>query len=199
VLYLIIGGKMKKVLSIMFLVAGFAGIASGLGIMYQNEANRQNALEALKTSIVNDYEDFKVKVEVFSEERTSIYENLNKITYLTDIKTNYDSLVEEYTKYENTLKEVDKACEDLKVNCFEEKFKEITINNKISAFVINYEQAVNYFIQDVSNFNEKVKLYNEYVKQNPNKGLVELEEYQSSYTEYVDVNSDKVFEGVIEK
>ena len=190
---------MKKVLSIMFLVAGFAGIASGLGIMYQNEANRQNALEALKTSIVNDYEDFKVKVEVFSEERTSIYENLNKITYLTDIKTNYDSLVEEYTKYENALKEVDKASEDLKVNCFEEKFKEITINNKISAFVINYEQAVNYFIQDVSNFNEKVKLYNEYVKQNPNKGLVELEEYQSSYTEYVDVNSDKVFEGVIEK
>ena len=69
---------MKKVLSIMFLVGGFAVIASGLGIMYKNEANRQNALEALKTSIVNDYEDFKVKVEVFSEERTSIYENLNK-------------------------------------------------------------------------------------------------------------------------
>ena len=53
---------MKKVLSIMFLVGGFAVIASGLGIMYKNEAKRQNALEALKTSIVNDYEDFKVKV-----------------------------------------------------------------------------------------------------------------------------------------
>ena len=70
---------MKKVLSIMFLVGGFAVIASGLGIMYKNEANRQNALEALKTSIVNDYEDFKVKVEVFSEERTNIYENLDNI------------------------------------------------------------------------------------------------------------------------
>ena len=190
---------MKKVLSIMFLAGGFAVIASGLGIMYKNEANRQNALEALKTSIVNDYEDFKVKVEVFSEERTNIYENLNKITYLTDIESNYESLISEYAKYEETLKDIDKVSEGLKVNCFEEEFKEITINNKISAFVINYEQAVNYFIQDVSNFNEKVKLYNDYVKQNPDKGLVELEEYQSSYTEYADVNSDKVFEGVIEK
>ena len=58
---------MKKVLSIMFLVGGFAVIASGLGIMYKNEANRQNALEALKTSIVNDYEDFKVAAEFVAE------------------------------------------------------------------------------------------------------------------------------------
>ena len=190
---------MKKVLSIMLLLTGFTCIGSGLGIMYKNEVDKQNALEALKTSIVNDYENFKTKVEVFSEERTSIYENLNKITYLTDIKTNYEDLVNEYTKYEETLKEIDKASTGLKINCFEEEFKEITINNKISAFVINYEQAVNYFIQDVENFNKKVVLYNDYVKENPNLGLVELQKYESSYQEYVDVNDDQVFEGVTEK
>lgn len=190
---------MKKVLSTIILITGFASIATGLGLMYKNESDRQKALESLKTSIVNDYEDFKVKVEVFSEERTNIYENLNKITYLTDIKTNYDSLIAEYTKYEQTLKEIDEVSKGLKVNCFEEEFKEITINNKISAFVINYEQAVNYFIQDVNNFNEKVRLYNDYLKQNQTTTEVEeLKEYVSSYTEYVDVNGDKVFEGVTE-
>ena len=188
---------MKKVVSIIFLVAGIISLGVGIGIMYKNESDKQKALEALKTSIVNDYEDFKVKVEVFSEERTNIYESLNKITYLTDIKTNYESLIEEYKKYEETLKEIDKVSKDLKVNCFEQEFTEVTINNKISAFVINYEQAVNYFIQDVSNFNDKVKLYNDWLKQNyPTEQVVELEEYASSYTKYVDVNNDGVFEGV---
>ena len=81
-LYLIIGGKMKKVVSIIFLIAGIISLGIGIGIMYKNESDKQKALEALKTSIVNDYEDFKVKVEVFSEERTNIYQSLNKITYL---------------------------------------------------------------------------------------------------------------------
>ncbi|MBE6151597.1 MAG: hypothetical protein E7162_07310 [Firmicutes bacterium] len=191
---------MKKVVSIIFLIAGIISLGIGIGIMYKNESGKQKALEALKTSIVNDYEDFKVKVEVFSEERTNIYQSLNKITYLTDIKVNYASLIEEYKKYEETLKEIDKVSKDLKVNCFEQEFKEVTINNKISAFVINYEQAVNYFIQDVNNFNEKVKLYNDWLKQTyPTAQVVELEEYVSSYTKYVDVNNDGVFEGVKEK
>lgn len=191
---------MKKVVSIIFLIAGIISLGIGIGIMYKNESDKQKALEALKTSIVNDYEDFKVKVEVFSEERTNIYQSLNKITYLTDIKVNYASLTEEYKKYEETLKEIDKVSKDLKVNCFEQEFKEVTINNKISAFVINYEQAVNYFIQDVNNFNEKVKLYNDWLKQTyPTAQVVELEEYVSSYTKYVDVNNDGVFEGVKEK
>lgn len=191
---------MKKVVSIIFLIAGIISLGIGIGIMYKNESDKQKALEALKTSIVNDYEDFKVKVEVFSEERTNIYQSLNKITYLTDIKVNYASLIEEYKKYEETLKEIDKVSKDLKVNCFEQEFKEVTINNKISAFVINYEQAVNYFIQDVNNFNEKVKLYNDWLKQTyPTAQVVELEEYVSSYTKYVDVNNDGVFEGVKEK
>lgn len=190
---------MKKVVSIIFLIAGIISLGIGIGIMYKNESDKQKALEALKTSIVNDYEDFKVKVEVFSEERTNIYQSLNKITYLTDIKVNYASLIEEYKKYEETLKEIDKVSKDLKVNCFEQEFKEVTINNKISAFVINYEQAVNYFIQDVNNFNEKVKLYNDWLKQTNQTTGVELEEYVSSYTKYVDVNNDGVFEGVKEK
>jgi len=190
---------MKKVVAILFLVSGIVSLGTGLGIMYKDENNRQQALEALKTSIVNDYEDFKVKVEIFSEERTNVYENLNKITYLADIKMNYNDLVNQYTKYEQTLKDIDKSSEDLKVNCFAQEFKEIPINNKISAFVINYEQAVNYFIQDVNNFNKKITLYNEWIKKGNSTGEVELQEYVSSYNEYVDINNDGIFEGVTEK
>ena len=50
------------------------------------------------------------------------------------------------------------------------------------------------------NNNEKVKLYNDWLKQTYSTAqVVELEEYVSSYTKYVDVNNDGVFEGVKEK
>jgi GT2 family glycosyltransferase len=61
-LYLIVGGKMKKGLSILMLISGFACLGSGFGLMYKNESDRQNALTALKTSIVNDYEDDRMVI-----------------------------------------------------------------------------------------------------------------------------------------
>lgn len=189
---------MKKI-SIICLLMGVLSLASGLSLILVKENNKQKQINALKTSIINDYEDFKIKVEAFSSERTTIYDNLNKIYYLTDLQNNYEALINEYTKYELTLKEIDQVSSDLKVNCFEREFAEVNINNKISAFVINYEQAVNYFIQDVNNFNEKVRKYNEWVKNVQVSGTyVELKEYSSSYTEYVDINNDNVYEGVNE-
>ena len=70
----------------------------------------------------------------FSEERTNIYNSLNEITYLTDLATNYDKLVQEYKDYELTLQEIEKSSEDLKVNCYKRDYAETDINNKVSAF-----------------------------------------------------------------
>ena len=106
-------------------------------------------------------------------------------------------MISEYTKYEDTLKEIDESSKSLKVNCLENKFEEKEINNKVDAFIINYEQAVNYFIKDVEVFNKEIEKYNQWVEdvQVTNK-YSKLAEYKSSYTEYVDINSDGVFNGV---
>ena len=90
---------------------------AGASLLVVNVNNGKKEYESLKTSIVNDYEEFKVKIESFSEERTNIYNSLNEITYLTDLSVNYDKLVQEYKDYELTLQEIENSSKNLKVNC----------------------------------------------------------------------------------
>lgn len=191
---------MKRIISIIFIILGCGSLTTGvvLRIIDQNKQNK--ALTSLKASIIEDYEVFKVKIESFSTERTTVYEGLNKITYLTELPANYESLVSEYTKYENFVKEIDESSKDLKVNCFKQEYNETEITNKVSAFTINYEQAINYYIQDVETFNEKVRSYNDWVQNTQVTNVYKpLEEFKSSYTEYVDVNGDGIYNGVNNK
>lgn len=196
-IYYKIGGKMKRKISLGISIFGIICLLAGAGLLYVNLNNSKKEYESLKTSIVNDYENFKVKIESFSEERTNIYNSLNEITYLTDLATNYDKLVQEYKDYELTLQEIEKSSEDLKVNCYKRDYVETDINNKVSAFTINYEQAINYYIQDVEAFNEKIRNYNNWVQTSQviNTYTI-LEEYESSYKDYVDVNGDGIYNGV---
>lgn len=188
---------MKKKFSIIVLIIGCVSLILGISLLIINQNNNKKAMEDLKVSIVNDYENFKIKIESFSEERVNVYENLNQISYLTDLPKNYDALVAEYDKYAENLKEIEESSKDLKVNCYKHKFTETDINNKVSAFTINYEQAINYYIQDVNNFNEKIKNYNEWIVNNQLTGTYEiLEEYEITYKEYVDINGDGVYNGV---
>lgn len=188
---------MKRKLSLLVVLIGCISLVAGISLLVVNLKNDQKAYESLKTSIVNDYENFKVKIESFSEERTNVYEGLNKISYLTDLATNYNTLVAEYDKYAETLKAIEESSEDLKVNCYKEEFNETDINNKVSAFTINYEQAVNYYIQDVEAFNEKVRNYNDWVLNSQVVGTYKtLEEYETSYKEYIDINGDGIYNGV---
>lgn len=191
---------MKRIISIIFIILGCASLTTGVVLRIIDQNKQTKALTSLKASIVEDYEVFKVKIESFSTERTAVYEGLNKITYLTELPNNYESLVSEYTKYENTVKEIDESSKDLKVNCFKQEYNETEITNKVSAFTINYEQAINYYIQDVETFNEKVRSYNDWVQNTQVTNVYKpLEEFKSSYTEYVDVNGDGIYNGVNNK
>ena len=191
---------MKRKISLVIAIVGLVSLIAGGSLLFKSLTASRDEYESLKTSIVNDYEDFKVKIESFSEERTNVYEGLNKITYLTDVVANYDLLVAEYDKYGETLKSIEEASKDLKVNCYKKDFVETEITNKVSAFTINYEQAINYYIQDVEKFNEKVRSYNEWVNTNNLQATYKVyAEYESLYKDYVDINGDGIFNGVNNK
>ena len=191
---------MKRIISIIFIVLGCASLTTGVVFRIIEQNNQNKALVSLKASIVDDYENFKIKIETFSTERTTVYEGLNQITYLTELPKNYENLISEYNKYENTVKDIEESSKDLKENCFKQEYNETEITNKVSAFTINYEQAVNYYIQDVEKFNEKIRSYNDWVQNTQVTNTYKtLEEFKSSYTEYVDVNGDGIYNGVNNK
>lgn len=191
---------MKRKISLIVAIVGLISLIAGGSLLFKSLTASRDEYESLKTSIINDYENFKVKIESFSEERTNVYEGLNEITYLTDMIANYDLLVAEYDKYGEALKEIEESSKGLKVNCYKKNFVETEINNKVSAFTINYEQAINYYIQDVEKFNEKVRAYNTWVNTNNLQATHKIyDEYESLYKDYVDVNGDGIFNGVNNK
>ena len=191
---------MKRKISLVIAVVGFISLIVGGSLLFKSLTASRDEYEFLKASIVTDYETFKVKIETFSEERTNVYEELNKITYLTDVVANYDSIVVEYDKYGETLKDIELSSEDLKVNCYKKNFVETEITNKVSAFTINYEQAINYYIQDVEKFNEKIRSFNEWVTTNNLQATYKVyAEYESLYKDYVDINGDGIYNGVNNK
>lgn len=191
---------MKKKIAILILIIGIVSLVAGITVFISNKNEENKKLENLKTSIVNDYEIFKSKVESFSDERTIIYQDLNSISYLIDVRTNYENFINEFTKYEETLNEIEASSKTLKVNCLENTFTDTNINNKVEAFIITYEQAINYFIQDVEKFNQRIREYNDWIENSlETTTYTKLEEYNSEYKEYVDINNDGIFNGVENK
>ncbi len=187
---------MKKKLLIVFIVIALIALGTGVGLFIKQKSDEHKRREELKASIVNDYETFKVKIENFSEQRQVISELLNGIKYSTDLNGKYKEITEDYKKYEQILTEIETASTDLKVNCLENEFTEVEIKNKVDAFIILYEQAYNYYIRDVDAFNQKIKDYNDWVKNTQVTSQYKaLAEYEPAHTEFVDLNGDGKFVG----
>ena len=188
---------MKKIIAVIILLLGVGSLIAGVTIYVSKIKEEKRNYEELKTSIVNDYEVFKGKIESFSDQRTNIYQTLNSIAYYSDIANKYESLISDYKKYEEIVKEIDVASKGLKTHCQDNSFTEVDIKNKIEAFIINYEQAINYFIQDVNKLNERIKEYNNGIDNLTGTSTYKkLEEFTTEYTEYVDINNDGIFNGV---
>ena len=66
------------------------------------------------------------------------------------------------------------------------------VNTKCSNYKLIYEQVVNYFVSDINVYNENVKKYNEYQKNN-NSDL-RVDKYKTSKV-YIDYNNDNEYDG----
>ena len=142
---------------------------------------------------VNDeFEVFSTNTSVFESRRDVLYNViLSNVYYDTmydeDKKvknelSNYENLVDELTK--NT-KKLDKLCDDV-------YYPDSKVNTKCSNYKSIYEQVVNYFISDINVYNENVKKYNEYQKNN-NSDL-RVDKYKTT-KKYIDYNKDKEYDG----
>ena len=191
--------KNKKV--IILIVGGLILTIVGSILLVSNGfKSEQKKLKQTMDTIVNDYTTFKTKVEEFSKLREQIYSDVMNSQYYSEIFNNYSANVEKLTKYEELVTEIDNVSKNLKKNCTERKYSDQDVTNKCNAFIINYEQSINYFINDITRFNEKIEEYNKWrTTENTDKKYTELGKYNTKYTEYVDINGDKKESGKAEK
>lgn len=193
---------MKKKILIGILIIVVLAAIGGVTMLIINKNEENKKYEALKQEVIENYDVFKKNVETFLENRTAVYEQINSVSYFTELSSKYNSIIDAYKKYEASLKVIEDTSTTLKEDCLNHTFKssDTDVNNKVEAFIINYEQAFNYFINDVKNINNEIDQYNEWVKNvQVTTEYKAIAKYESAYTEYVDLNGDGVFKGAEEE
>lgn len=189
----------KKIIPIIIIIGAIIMIAIGTIIVVGGVKRDEEAIKKAMDSIVTDYETFKKEIENFSTQRESIYNEVMNTPYYSDVFNNYNSNIEKIKTYENLVSEIDKSSKGLKTNCVNKRYKDQDITNKCNAFIINYEQSMNYFVNDITRFNTRIDEYNDWsTTANTDKKYTKLEKYDSKYNKYVDINNDKVFSGKAE-
>ncbi len=193
---------MKKKILIGILIIVVLAAIGGVTMVIINKNEKDKKYEALKQEIIENYDTFKKNVETFLENRTAVYEQINSVSYFTELSSKYNDIIDAYKEYEESLKVIEDNSTTLKEDCLNHTFKstDTDVNNKVEAFIINYEQAFNYFINDVKNINDEIDQYNDWVKNvQVTTKYKTIAKYESTYTEYVDLNDDGVFKGAEEE
>lgn len=191
---------MKNKLALILLILGLLLLASGGALLVVNgfKSDKEDLAQTMNI-IVDDYEIFRKKVETFSTLRENIYNEVMNSQYYTDVYTNYNTNVQKLKEYENAVTEVENASKNLKNSCIGKTFNDQDVINKCNAFVINYEQSINYFINDIARFNTRINEYNTWLATQTDTQYKTLTEYNATYKDYVDINNDKNFSGKAEK
>ena len=189
----------KKIFAVVCLIIGIGFLVGGIVLFVFNKQELDKSNDELRTAIIKDYDVFKTKVENFSDTRIAFYALIDSdIRYSEDLPKNYDKLIKDFQNYEAILKDIEESSETLKKNCLENEFdpKDVEITRKVDAFISSYEQVFNLFIDDTKYLNERIAQYNAWVDTQTASTYKKLNEYETSYKDYVDVNDDKVFNGV---
>ena len=189
--------KTVVILAVMGLMLTIGG---GILLVLNGFKGEQESLTKTMNIIVDDYSIFKKKVEDYSALREQIYSDVMNSQYYSEVFDKYSTNIEKLTQYEQAVTEIENASKNLKKSCIERKYNDQDVTNKCNAFIINYEQSINYFISDITRFNDRIEEYNKWrTTENTNTKYTELEKYNSKYTEYVDINGDKIESGKAEK
>ena len=173
-------------------------VALGLIIynFYKGYKEDKAKTNELINNINNGYNDFVAGLNDINNKRETVYTNIFKETYYTDMQNNIDSwntMIDEYSK---TIASLDNSSKYLKDNCLNIKFYHSEINPKCASFVENYEMVINYYITDIEIYNKNIDSYNIWANENDEDSYTIIDKFvNNNYTEYIDFNNDGVFLG----
>ena len=180
---------MKKKNIVIIIVVLLIVSLLGIGIFAAKKAidkadKDKKQREKEEKEIIDNFDKFKEAIEGFSLE-WSTYEEIIKSDINENTIYQYDGWILSIDTYTQALDEVEKASDIYKKRCINNYYAKKSVEDKCKAFMDAYERAVNSYVVDIEDFNEKIKTINAKAKQ-------ELKEYELKY-EKVDINKDKEY------
>lgn len=186
---------MKKKFLIITSIISIIIVVIGLVLIINNNKK----IEDKKMSVIlADYDYFKTSIKNYSDSRVSLYDNVIGKYYLQDLSSNYNTMISEMSKFELVVENVKSSSINLKKYCINTEYSNDDVNQKCEAFVINYEQVMNYFVKDIHNFNNIIIEYNNWIKEEDIKdgNVKELSLFTPKVQyDYVDLNGDDIYSG----
>ncbi len=196
----------KQMIILMLILVGITLLISG-GIFYlvgHYKNNRQVSIESEKNLyalIDNNYNRFQEKINTLEEEKQTVYEGLYKfITYFQEMPNEYENITKVFEGHETFVKDIDTLSDFLKDKCIDRVYDKNATMLKCKTFMLNYESAINGFVQDVKVLNNKIEEYNEWIVEHEKEEYKPLEKFVPKiFKEYIDVNKDGTFTGLMEE
>lgn len=183
---------MKKCYKIAIIVGSivlFLAIIVGFLCSFGND--RQKTKKQAE-QVRKEYDVFQDKMATFLATRDLIYTKIFQNPYYDTLEANQDDFDKTFLTYEESILEVEKASSHLLKNC-KVVYSSTDANQKCDAFALLYERAFNFFKEDLSEYQELWKQYNEWAK---SEGKEERKIYQAKREyEYVDYNGDHTYSG----
>ena len=155
---------------------------------------KQDKDEILKriNDVNDEFEVFSTNTSVFEHFRDELYNVVLSNVYYDTMYDEDKNVKNKLSNYENLVDELTKNTRNLDKLCTDVYYPDSKVNTKCVNYKSIYEQVVNYFISDINVYNENVKKYNEYQKNN--NSSLRVDKYKTS-KKYIDYNNDNEYDG----
>lgn len=183
--------KKKKKISVLMIFLALVLIVTGYSILFINDYTADAEETTFYASIIkNNYKPNNTDLEKISYEIKDI--GIFDVKYYNQVKKNYNKNIEELRIIEQHIKNVESTSKNILYQCDIMDYNDYDIDNKCDTIAYNYESIINAYVSMVKKYNEVIDGYNEWNTKDA------LEKYKPlNYSDYVDINLDGVFSGVI--
>lgn len=182
--------RLKK--GTIFGLAGVLLVIFGIILYFVLEVKKEkdtNDEDANK--VVDNYNIYKTFAEETSKWRS---DNILTDRFIEEINDNYDEWIKTYDEYKNKIKEHDEKSKELKNLCINKTYASSDVTSKCDAFIIAYETMVNYYINDITDFNELLGQYRDSDTIIDKKD--DIKDFDKGNYEYIDINDDGDYTGM---
>lgn len=184
--------KSKK-FGVALLMISIVMIISGTVCTFVVSLKADREATQARMVVVNDeFESFNKSVTTFEEARETLYTQYLGNVYYETLATDDVMLKEKISNYESIVDGIDKQVKTMNSLCKDVYYPDSSVNSKCSDYKLVYEQVINYFVKDISVYNDTIKTFNE--QQVAAGSTLALVEYTTDRV-YIDYNKDGAFDG----
>ena len=182
----------KKFIALLVVLIIFLGLGIGAVFFVFDLRKDKKATRDQMAVVLESYNKFNDSVDKFNDIRNDIYLDLFENTYYDNLVSKDEEFKSRLTEYEKSVDNVNKSVKKLDKLCIGMYYHDKSINAKCNEYGGVYEQIVNAFVSDIKLYNDNIKKYNEYAKENGSDNS--LDSYKTK-KKYIDYNKDKKFDG----